>query len=84
MKNDNNMIKDILIISDYDEGYGFSTYFNGTFNNKSINTICAYYWNDRHPDKGFKTMRAKLSEININPTYIIVCSDGAIYLENNY
>lgn len=76
-------MNDILIISDYDDGYEFSTYYNGIYNNESINTICDSYWDDYIPNASFKKIRMKLYEIGINPTQIIACSDGSIYLENN-
>ena len=75
------MIKDILIISVYENGYGFSTYYNGIYNDNSINIICSSYWEDCKPDDSFKRIRVKLYEIGITPTHIIACADGSIYLE---
>lgn len=75
MKMDN-----ILIISDYEGGYAFSTYYNGKHNDKTINTICSL-WDDCLPATSFITLRQKLSEIDIYPENIIACSDGAIYIE---
>ena len=78
------MIDNVLIISDYDDGYTFSTYYRGMRNNMIINDVCGRCWGNRPHKESFKLIKATLSTLCIHPDHIIICSDGAIYLEDEY